>query len=380
MLLFRRNMTRHKKFPIAIMVTGKSLRLSSTERAVMNETVFCLTRVVATCLRIAWACHPTNIHVGLAATVFVYAGIVLLFLANLLFAQRMVRAQHPRFGWSKPFTIALPIIFVITVGTILCLVAAVITSSYTLNPYSRHATREIQKYGATMLAIVAFLPFVVAGTSSLVRTHPKIRMTKTTDKFGEGSMRAKVAIILISAVLLCLGASFRAGATLHKPVPIMISVNPPMPAQEPSYLSKACFYVFNFTIEIVVCFFWLAMRIDKRFYIPDGKKSLVIIPSKTSADYTQVQRALSHMLAGLSLPENLVMGTTMRRNGPAFKSQTASRSLPDPLHSGCLRPGRRLSTVGYHCPVAGHRELLSRPRWRIEFLGVASLRKMSERG
>ena len=237
-----------------------------------KESVFCLTRVIATCLRIAWACHPTDIHVGIAATVFVYAGIVLLYLANLFFAQRIVRAQHPPFGWSKPFTMLFPVTFIVTIGTVLCLVAAVIVSFYTLDSYSRHAAREIQRYGATMVAIVAFLPFAIVGISSLARRHPTIRRTKTTDKFGEGSMRAKVVICLLSAALLCLGASFRAGTILTSPVPIQTSTNPPRPAPVPGYLSKACFYIFNFTIEVCVCLVWLGLRIDNRFHVPDGAK------------------------------------------------------------------------------------------------------------
>ena len=164
------------------------------------------------------------------------------------------------------------VIFVITIGTIICLIAAVIVGSYTLNSSSNRSVREIQKYGAAMLAIVAFLPLAVVGISSLARRHPTIRMTKTTDKFGDGSMRAKVAIVLVSSALLCLGASFRAGTTLRRPVPVLVSENPSTPAPEPWYLSKACFYVFNFTIEIGVCLFWLVVRIDKRFYIPDGAK------------------------------------------------------------------------------------------------------------
>lgn len=233
-------------------------------------SVFCLTRVIATCLRIAWACHPTDIHVGIAATIFVYAGVVLLYLANLFLAQRIVRAQHPLFGWSKPFTVLFPVTFVVTIGTVLCLVAAVIVSFYTLGTYSRHAAREIQRYGATMLAIVAFLPFTIVGISSLARRHPTIRKTKTTDKFGEGSMRAKIAICLVSAALLCLGASFRAGTILTSPVPIETPTNPPQPAPVPGYLSKACLYIFNFAIEVCVCLLWLGLRIDKRFYVPDG--------------------------------------------------------------------------------------------------------------
>ena len=237
---------------------------------VTDRAVFCITRIVATGLRIAWSFFPKSLHLGITATVFVYAGIVLLFLANLFFAQRVVRAQHPQFGWSKSFTISVPLLCIITGATILCMIASVIVSFYTSRQYPQHVAHTMQKVGAILLAVIAFLPFAIVGLSSLVRRMPRIRMTKTTDKFGEGSMRAKIAIVLVSAFLLCLGASFRAAIALLPPVPIRVTIIPPTHAPAPWYLSKECFYLFNFTIEFCVCLFWLTFRIDRRFYIPDG--------------------------------------------------------------------------------------------------------------
>jgi len=64
-------------------------------------------------------------------------------------------------------------------------------------------------------------------------------------------------------VLLCLGASFRA-ATNYKN---------PRPRDDPAwYDAKWCFYFFNFTVEIVVVFLYIVLRVDRRFHIPDGSK------------------------------------------------------------------------------------------------------------
>lgn len=50
---------------------------------------------------------------------------------------------------------------------------------------------------------------------------------------------------------------------------------PPRPATNPPwYDSKACFYCFNFTIEIFVIFTYLIGRIDRRFYVPDGSSKV----------------------------------------------------------------------------------------------------------
>ena len=226
-----------------------------------------MTRIFATAIRIAWSIYPRNISIGIAAQIFVYAGIILLFIANLFFAQRIVRAQHPHIGWSKPFSIWLPVLIAIIIATILALIAGVIVQFYVLD--GENAALIIQKFGSTLFAATAFLPIPIVIVSSLARLHPHIRKTKTIDKFGEGSMRAKIAIVLVSAFFLTLGAAFRAATTLIEPIPLRTG-SPPRPAPRPGYLSKAAFYVFNFLIEICITLFWLAIRIDKRFYIPDG--------------------------------------------------------------------------------------------------------------
>ena len=205
----------------------------------------------------------------MAAMIFVYAGVILLFIANLFFTQRLVRAQHPHFGWSKPFSIALPALLGIMIATILALIAGVIMEFYSLDHTIGVAVRDIQIYGSTFYAIVAFLPIPVTIISTLARQHPKVKMTQTTDKFGEGSMTAKIIIILFSACILTTGAAYRAGTTWLPPIPNMLNG---APVDGPWYFSRGSFYAFNFSLELLMVWFWLAVRIDKRFIIPNGAK------------------------------------------------------------------------------------------------------------
>lgn len=248
MALFKINLQQGKKFVINGMLFG-----------------FCFTRILATVFRIVWACYPTSVNVGIAATVCVYAGIIVLFITNLFFTQRIVRAQNPSFGWSKPFSVALPVLLAITVGSIICLIVSVIISYYTLNPTSLRRIRDIEKYGETLYAIVAGLPILIVFASTVSCLVRQTRSPNSVDKFGTGSMHAKIAIIITSAVFLELGACWRV-AILYEPDPE--STDP----RHPWYLSKVCFYIFNFSIEICVVLFWLAVRIDRRFYIPNGAK------------------------------------------------------------------------------------------------------------
>ena len=71
---------------------------------------------------IAWATHPTSVPIAIAANVFVAAGVVLLFVINMNFTQRLLRAYHPRVVGNKIFDRAflayyISIVLVLIMGT-----------------------------------------------------------------------------------------------------------------------------------------------------------------------------------------------------------------------------------------------------------------------
>ncbi|CAK4030369.1 Hypothetical predicted protein [Lecanosticta acicola] len=233
------------------------------KKFVFNAAIFgfCVTRIVATTLRIAWAHHPHNIALGMAAQIFVYAGVIVLFIANLFFAQRIVRAQHPRFGWTKPFSILVPLLLGIIVGTIFALIAAVIAQFYVNTTYAQQWTRDVQIYGATFYGFAAFLPIPIILISTIVKYAPAHRDCPV-DNFGSGAMKWKILLVLFTSTLLSFGAWWRAGTELLPPTHIQ--------DPKPWYFSKAAFYAVDFGIEIFVTLFYFFIRIDILFIIPNG--------------------------------------------------------------------------------------------------------------
>ena len=239
MTIFQLNMKRGHKFIMSGMMFG-----------------FCMARIVTQVMRIVWAAYPTNIRVAIAANVFVAAGVVLLFVVNLIFAQRIVRAAHPRSGWHPVFHWFFIGIYVLIVLSLIMLITATIQSFYTLNGNTRRIDRDIQLYGQTFYAIIAFLPIpiVIGGLAIPRRTR--------LEKFGSGRWRHKIAILLASSALLCLGATFRTGVNF---------AGGTRPANDPAgYQNKACFYIFNFLLELIVIVLYIVVRVDRRFWVPDG--------------------------------------------------------------------------------------------------------------
>jgi hypothetical protein len=190
--------------------------------------------------------------------IFVAAGIILLYFVNLKFAQRVFRAQHPRSSWHPLFVYFINAIIALTIITIIMLIVAVVQSLFTLNPNIHRIDHDIQKYGSTCFAIISFLPFV------LVILGLVIPRRSPFDRFGTGHFRSKIAVLLLGSALLCLGASFKAGTIWLNPVPQTRPL--------PWYLSRACFYIFNFTVEICVVYMYALLRVDQRFHVPDGAK------------------------------------------------------------------------------------------------------------
>jgi len=219
---------------------------------------FCMARTVTCILRIASICKPHNIRLSIAASIFVVAGVLIIFIINLLFAQRLLRAAHPHFGWHRAFSLVLKAVYVMVVLTLAMVITATVQSFYTLRPRTRKIDRSLQLYAATFLAIVSFLPIPMVIIGLVIPRKTRL------DKFGSGRYRTKVAVLLTSAFLVCLGASYRCGTSWKTPVPRTEPL--------PGYFSRACFYIFDFVVEIIVVYLYAILRIDLRFHIPNGSK------------------------------------------------------------------------------------------------------------
>lgn len=220
-------------------------------------------------LRIAWACHPTNMGLGIAANVFVYVGTIILFMINWFFVQRIVRAQHQRLGWSTAYRIFHRGALVVLVITLIMMIVSSIWQFFTINEIKIHAFRALQLTGQTYFTIFCIAPAVLVLISCLL---PR----REIEKFGAGRLRVNITILLAAVAILTTGQLFRCVITWLPQKPIRDASGQLIDA--PRYLSKGCFYVFNFVTEIIVVVMFAVVRVDLRFHVPDG--------SRISGDYS----------------------------------------------------------------------------------------------
>jgi len=218
---------------------------------------FCMARTVTMILRIVWANYPHDVQIAIAAQIFVSAGVLLLFVINLIFAQRITRAAHPHFGWHKALSNVFKVLYALVIAMLAMVITATVQSFYTLNPNIKRIDRDLQLTASTYLLFISFLPIAIIVLGLIVPRKTRV------EKFGSGRWRSKIAILFTSAFLLCLGATFRI-ATMYKN---------PRPLNNPAwYHAKWCFYFFNFVIETIVIYLYLLVRVDRRFHVPNGSK------------------------------------------------------------------------------------------------------------
>jgi hypothetical protein len=239
MTIFQINLRRKHKFVFSAMLFGLSIA-----------------RITALTMRIVWATHTTNISVGMAATILTQAGVVVVFVANLFFTQRIVRAYHATVGWHKYSRLIFRFLVACVLACLIMVIICTVHMFYTLDATARAMDRKVQLTAGVFLAFLAFVPAPAVALAVLVPG------SRPVEKFGAGRLRSKVRLLLFTSLLLTLGAGFRVGTNFA-----------PRAANDPAwYHHRACYYVLNYGIEIIVSALYAAVRFDRRFHIPNGAK------------------------------------------------------------------------------------------------------------
>jgi len=105
---------------------------------------FCMARITTMTMRLVWCTYATNIHIAIAAQIFVAAGVILLFIINLIFAQRIVRASHPQWAWAHWFSMAFKVYYASIIAMLVALIFCTVQSFYTLDYNIRRIDRDVQ--------------------------------------------------------------------------------------------------------------------------------------------------------------------------------------------------------------------------------------------
>lgn len=192
--------------------------------------------------------------------------VVVLFAVNIIFTQRILRSLHPNFGWH-PITTKLFFVIVISVPMIIIWnIASLTVTFFTLNPRSIAITKNLLLFGSCWTLFLCLFPAIFVTLATAIPSPTPV------EKFGSGRFRMKCIVLITAVALLAVGAITRLlGAVIEKPI------------TAPSHLfSKPVFYTTGFMLEIIVVYGYLFLRVDLRFWVPDGTGSLVATGARGS--------------------------------------------------------------------------------------------------
>ena len=266
MTLFKRNMARGKKFIFSGIIFGMSgwfyqsfLLLDHEKLLTWAISGFCMTRILATVFRIIWSVYPLSTAFTIVATVMFNAGTVLLYIVNLFLVQRAFRAHHPYLGWSKPISLAVPVLTAILIGSVIALIVSSLTAFFLFSSVAAQVASTVQRLASAIFVFSTLLPGLVCIATTAIPSP-----SKGIDDFGAGTLLSKWVIIFSGSIVLTLSTTYRATTAFLPSEPSDVPLAP--------WRSKPAFYTLTFLLELLVTIFWLVTRIDRRFYVRDGAK------------------------------------------------------------------------------------------------------------
>jgi hypothetical protein len=220
---------------------------------------FAMARKGTMVLRIAWSTRPNNGSVALAANIFAFLGVVVIYIVVLLLSLRVFRARQPTLGWNIWLSKGIKIAYAVLLVVVLVVIPFSILNGFTRDPQLSKACARVIKAGVLyffLFNLIAPVLYLLA----LFLPHPK---DVEPEDFGTGSMQAKLVILAVLLFFTNFISAFRFG----------VAWAPYRPLSQPAwYDTRAAFYAIELGFELIITFTLIFVRFDRRFWIPNGSK------------------------------------------------------------------------------------------------------------
>lgn len=208
--------------------------------------LFAAERTPALVMRIAWTFRPTNIAIAVTSHILLQAGVVVLYLGNLVYVGAVIRAGTGRHTWLTILEAALSIM---TLSAFVMGVVSVVVEVHTLDERTRENCLWLQRAVATYFVALTTTPLALLVAA--FRGHRKSLFRVMKDTFSDA------AITTVAALLCMLTSSFRAAVSW---APQRALFNPAW------YHSRAAFYAFELAPEVLLLLVYMLARVDQRFH------------------------------------------------------------------------------------------------------------------
>lgn len=177
-----------------------------------------------------------------------------IFAVNIFLTQRIVRSMHPTIGWSRVFSLGTRAMAISVPMNIVLLISSLIGFFLSVGVESRLSAFEaLIKFGVSYNLFLVTFPFIAI---FLACSFPGPK----PEKFGDGNLRIKTSMVMLSSAFLATGAIIRTYSFF----------NPKPPTTNDVLYSKPIFYTTQFMLEIIVVAGYALLRFDLLFHIPNG--------------------------------------------------------------------------------------------------------------
>ncbi|KAI7645930.1 hypothetical protein KC318_g19707 [Hortaea werneckii] len=241
---------------------------------------FCMSRIATCSVRIAWAAHPSNANLAMAATIFAAVGILIVFVIVLLLAQRILRATHPKLGWSRTVSGSLKATYFGLFLAIILVIAFTILNYFTLNSDLVNIAMWIQRAGILYMLLFNLIGPVLVLLSLIL---PRLREFATPDNFGiRSTMASKYVVLGVTMFFTLFIVGFRMGTAWADA----------RPAFDPAWWeSKAAYYIIEYGFEVVIVYWLMLVRFDQKFWIPNKSHGPGDYSRKTALGTSKIEAA-----------------------------------------------------------------------------------------
>lgn len=231
-------------------------------------------RVLTCILRLVWAYRLVHVQIALAAQVFVQAGVLLLYLMNLLLVKRIWVEQVPGVKLQDRLKMFLGLLSMCTVSTLIMVITSIIISVYTLDQGIITRCLDIQRAGETYFVLFATVPIPLLLIIQCLSRDRSLRTVDFDPPRIQSYKRRKIAFVCLSTLLCLTNAGFKAGVVWM----------PVRPLFDPAwYHSRACLYAFVFGTELCVLLMCFVARADLMFELEREKEpGMLILPEPRS--------------------------------------------------------------------------------------------------
>jgi hypothetical protein len=220
---------------------------------------FCISRVVSMSLRIAWTANVTNKNIAIASNIFLNAGVLLLYIVNMLLTHRFVLTIFPHLPTKKtaPYNLA----FFLYVGSALPLLILVVVPGVQLFLSSDlntiHIDRDILRFAQCYLTVFVAAPVIAIIASTSIYFFA----SKKASGLGAGEVSLRAGVLFIAGSLLI-------WIQAVKILQIFYTATPETPLNPPWYLQRPILYSGFFLPELLVLIIYSVVTIRHRYVMP----------------------------------------------------------------------------------------------------------------